>query len=80
MAKKPSIVEVEWEDSAAEGGWSKRDRYLAQEPAQCRTVGYLLKADRKKVILLQSCHPKEDRFTDSLTIPRSCVTSMRKLY
>ena len=70
-------VEVEWEDSCSQGGWSKD--HAKYTPAECRSIGYLLHRDKEKVVLAQS----EDglgKQNDSIVIPASCVKKLRRLY
>ena len=78
MARKLPIVEVEWRDSVSRGRWSTREDYSKETPANCTSVGYLLKSDREKVIIVQSTEEKS-YVLDSITIPRSCVQAIRKL-
>ena len=75
------IVEVEWIDSVRDGGWGKRTRYEAEAVVmKCRSAGYLLKANRQIVCIIQSLDEQKDgNATDSITIPRSCVRSITKM-
>lgn len=80
QSKKLPIVEVEWYDAHSLGAWRARQAYLDEaKTAECRSVGYLLKSNRDGVTLLQSLHPAEDKMTDSITIPRGTVKSVRRL-
>ena len=78
MRKLP-IAEVEWIDSSASGSWRKRQEYEKEQPSECRTAGYLLKANRHCVVIVQSIDPEGDNVSDSMTIPRSCVKSVTRL-
>ena len=74
------IVEVEWVDSVSEGGWRKPAAYLEHiAPDRCRTVGYLLKSNRTLVTVFQSLSDNTGNVTDSITIPRAAVKSMKRL-
>ena len=76
MRKLP-IVEVEWKDANAGGGWRSREEYEKQRPSACRTAGYLLVRNRQHVIIIQSQDNKG--VADSITIPRSEITSIKRL-
>ena len=79
-AKKYHIVEVEWADSLRTGGWRDIKEYveLTVTPT-IKSVGYLLKSNRTVVTLIQSHDPTNSNMTDSITIPRSAIKSVRKL-
>jgi len=69
------IVEIEWYDSCASGGW--RDGYRA-DAMECRTVGYLLHRDKKTICVAQ-CLADNDDNGERFTIPTPCVKRVRKL-
>lgn len=74
------LVEVEWVDSCTFGRWRPKAEYAAAEPAHCRTAGYLLKADKQCVTIVQSMgRDMVEPISDSMTIPRGCVTRIRRL-
>lgn len=73
-----TIVEVDWTDSSSVGRWKSREEYLAYDPLMCRSVGYLLVKDKRKVTLLQSLAEHGD-MADATVIPRACITRMRRL-
>jgi hypothetical protein len=73
-------VEVEWWDSAsADLGWRPQAEYRKEVgPLQCRTVGYLLNRTPKHVTVVQNWD-RNDKVSDSMSIPRSCITKLRVL-
>jgi hypothetical protein len=73
------LVEVEWLDAHACGGWETPATYRADAPAVCCSVGYLLHRTRAALTLVQSCGLTTGEVTDALTIPRGCVRKMRRL-
>lgn len=73
-----TIVEVSWLDACVQGKWGRKDDYLKEGPMLCRTAGYLLKKDKSVVIIVQS-QSVAGGVADSMTIPRSCVTKIRRL-
>lgn len=72
------LIEVEWDDAAVKGKWCGMATYEECEPCRCRTVGYLLKADQRRVVIIQN-QSRDGDVSDSMTIPRGCVRKMRKL-
>jgi hypothetical protein len=71
-------VEVDWVDSTSRGRWATKTSYLDCRLLRCRTAGYLLVKNREKIIVVQSLCDNGD-MTDSMAIPRSCVTKIRRL-
>lgn len=75
------LVEVDWIDSAIRSGWSDVEiMRQKQDIAVCRSVGYLLSADRRMVRLVgsQSAEPGAG-VCDGMSIPRAAVTAMRRI-
>ena len=78
--KKYPIVEVEWLDSITDGGWRPPEAYLASAaPDQCRSGGYLLKSARTSITLMQSRSDLSGNMTNSVTIPRVAVKSIKRM-
>jgi len=77
---KLPIVEIAWVDAQPRAFYSLRGGIVAEATvADCVSVGYLVRSDRTEVTILQSWHPDEDTATDSITIPRRAIKSMRRL-
>ena len=70
------LVLIEWVDSTSMGGWTDNDD---MDLCECETVGFLLKEDKKKVIVAQSISDGATRYCDRFGIPRGCIKSIRKL-
>lgn len=82
MAKRKyklnEILEIEFEDSSCHTGWRTNavlDRDSDVE--QCRTVGYFYK-ETKKGIRLSPAIGSGER-SDTWTIPKSCISKVRRL-
>lgn len=77
------LEEVTWVDSMTGSGWSSIENYQRMETALCRTVGYVAKDSRKELVLVQSQGAETKRTssqaTGSMTIPKSVITSRRKI-
>jgi hypothetical protein len=75
-----NLVEVDWRDSASRGRWDTLDNYKKEVPALCRSAGYMIVKNTRVVILLQtqSINTLNDAL-DAITIPRGCITRIRKL-
>lgn len=69
-------VEVRWIDSASNNGWREMDTDI--KPVKCRSVGHLVKKNKRRVVLVMSVATSK-QYGESLVIPRACVTSIRKL-
>jgi len=72
------IIEVEWIDSAVKGRWQAKAEYEKCQPSLCRTAGYLLVKDEKRIVILQS-NSNDGDVCDSMTIPLVCVKHIRRL-
>lgn len=74
-------VEVEWRDSASSGQWGSKKQYRKRRESvgPVRSIGYLLTHDKDVVQLVQSQSLGTRDITDAITIPRECVTKIRKL-
>lgn len=79
--KVKGLLYVEWLDSAGRRGWHSPDD-IDNEPAFCRTVGWLYQEDKRAVTLV----PTHSEYSDSdpsamdpVTIPRACITRRVKL-
>ena len=75
MGKRLKVYLVEWIDSTSETGWT-HDHDL--ELSTCKTVGYLIKKTKDKVVLVQSMSDS-DSIDNKFAIPRKCITSITEL-
>lgn len=82
MAESPymkHVVEVHWVDACTTSRWRSRKDYLAlATPANCRTVGYILKQTKKSITVVQTQGDNED-MNGSMTIPMGWVEKVRRL-
>jgi len=69
------IVLVKWEDSASASGWTDEDDLA---PAECETVGYLLKKNKDRVVVVQSTSDIA-HYDNRFAIPRGCIKSIKEL-
>lgn len=77
--KKRRIVEVKWLDSSSRAGgvWKDRDHVESNAPVECLSVGYVVARSKKHIVLAAHLAPAEAG--GDMAIPRSAITSMRKL-
>lgn len=78
--KNKKIVEVEWID--AQSGFSQPlslEELEKEEPLHTYSVGYLLKEDKKKVILGFMMFGNDGFFKHWQLIPKGMIIKMRKL-
>jgi len=77
----PKIVEVTWHDTHSESGGWQEPHLVARNvaaPFVVRSVGFLLRADNKCVILAQT-RTTDGRVTDTITVPRGVVRRIKQL-
>ena len=83
VKKRLPLVEVEWIDSGTTKGWRALDYYKDEKPLECRTAGYLVRRDKRVIVIVQSQNFNDDgtlnQLGESMTIPRICVTHLRFL-
>jgi hypothetical protein len=76
------IVEVFWVDSCSRGRWAGLDDYRKERPAICKTCGYLVAQTKTYITIALSqgdMTAMSNNVLDSISIPRSCVTRIRRL-
>ena len=82
LADKFPIVEVTWADAASTGaGWMlarELKEWMDADFTVCKTVGYLVRKDNKKVVVAAS-GTSNDKWSDTTEIPRSQVRRIRRL-
>lgn len=80
MSWPPSkVVEVSWFDANARGAWGSASDYMQHSIAPVLTVGYLLKQDKKEVIVVQSVGADFDDCNGAIAIPLSWIAKMKVL-
>ena len=78
MPSKQRPVEIHWCDiHATDGGW--HDRKLADErkPAECLTVGYIVRESDDYIVLTDSL--MQDGYGCLVAIPRGCIVKPKRL-
>ena len=74
-----TIVEVEWWDARSFGGWSSPAEYAKKGIALCRTVGYLLRRNKREIVVVQNVGDTTGNVSDATAIPTCCVKRVRRL-
>ena len=73
------LVLVEWLDIIGKDSWQSLDKARATSPERFRSVGWLLRRD-KKAVVIAACHSMKDDTTGSVTsIPSGCVCSVKTI-
>ena len=76
MATTLKVVSVEWEDITSHSGWhDAEDNALLP----ITSVGFLMAKDKDNKLISQSISPENSRVAESLLIPMSVVTKIRRL-
>jgi hypothetical protein len=76
------ILEVFWVDSCSRGRWDSLETYRKEQPALCRTCGYLVAKTKTYITIALSqgdMTAMSNNVLDSISIPRGCVTKIRRL-
>ena len=76
---KPIPVEVDWVDSYALTGWCTEKDVESTHADNCLSVGYMVRKDRKEVVLASGQSVDSENRQHLIAIPRCCVKSIRKL-
>ena len=76
MASSLKVVSVEWNDITSHSGWhDAEDNALLP----ITSVGFLMAKDKHNILISQSISPNNDKVAESLIIPLSVVTKIRRL-
>lgn len=80
---KETVVCVEWEDATFNAGYFDKEKELKFRPTRTKTIGFVIRSDRKAVII------SHDRFYDEqgkvdderhiTTIPRGMIRRITRL-
>jgi len=81
--KKWQKVEVFWEDSSHDSGWTKEDEYKESD-LDHSTCGYFLQYTKRTIQIVQSKGETEDfkgiRMTDAMMqIPKKAILKIKKI-
>ncbi len=81
--RKYSLVEIVWEDSRSPSvGWQFIQKADIPNICKCKTVGYLMKKTKRKVVVAQSIgdvRSNQVQVNGFMTIPMRCVMKIVKL-
>lgn len=73
------LVEVVWHDAAGETGWEALYDAQQSDIIVCLTTGYLIKKDRRRVVIASSLRQDGARVEHTTTIPRTWVVKITPL-
>ena len=73
-----TIVEVLWHDACTRGRWAPKEEYLEQEVLPIATTGYLLKRNKRSIVIIQS-QAQNETCSDSITIPLGWIKKITVL-
>jgi hypothetical protein len=75
---KDKRVSVIWHDAASHSmGWAPRRAAASYSPYVVESIGWLLRNDRKAVVVAQTKHGEQ--FSDTIDIPRGMVRKVKTL-
>lgn len=73
-------VEVEWIDSCTNGVWAPPSYHITEsKPTTCRSIGYILVEDTKKIVVAQSMSLNTGNICDTMSIPRVAVLKIKRI-
>lgn len=75
--KHLAVVWVEWIDSSTTGGWSTKERVLAND-LRCWTCGLLVSEDDEAVTVCAS-YSAHESYLDAITIPKVAITKIEEI-
>ena len=73
-----TIVEILWEDACSLSGWDNIETYKNHTAMPVKSVGYLIKRN-KKCITLAGTQALDEGFCQGITIPLSWMKQIRTL-
>lgn len=73
------LVEVVWHDAAGNTGWESLYDAQQADIIVCITLGYLIKKDRRKIVIASSIRKDSERVEHTTTIPRTWVVKITPL-
>lgn len=76
---KLAIYLVVWRDAYAKTGWHEKDIIEALAPARIHTVGFLVKKDKEKIVLVGSWDFNECNGGFPIAIPKGWIERMEKI-
>ena len=79
LCSKRKIVEVEWVDSAATGGWNPARKFIESGTSRCRSVGYMIERSNKQIVLVTNLSDDTGNAGEGMAIPTACVKRVRIL-
>ena len=72
------LYRIDWEDANADGGWKSVDVKIIPRLMLVHSVGYCVAEDKKAIVLCQQL-TEAGRYSDTITIPKNCITKKVKL-
>ena len=81
MKRKKTVCQlyrIDWEDAHADGGWKRVEDIQSPRLLIIHSVGYHVAENKKAVVLAQQLSEKGN-YSDTITIPKNCITKKVKL-
>lgn len=72
------LVVIDWVDSCSNGGvWHSADEVRSSEPSACRSVGWVVREDRRALVLASHLSPHQ--MSGDMCIPKKAITRRRRI-
>ena len=81
MKEKKTVCQlyrIDWEDACADGGWKRVQDVPQPKLLAVHSVGYLVSENKKAIVLAQQLSERGN-YSDTITIPKTCITKKVKL-
>lgn len=72
------LYRIDWEDAKADGGWKNVHDTPKPRLVTVHSVGYCVSEDKKALVLAQQLS-ESGNYSDTITIPKSCIVKKLKL-
>ena len=81
MSFKEKLVCVEWDDASYDSGYYDEEDTKKLEPISVKTIGHLVKSDKKVIVLAMDSINRGDSsdMRHTSTIPKKMITKTRYL-
>lgn len=77
--KKLPLVKVYWQDTCSDSRWADMDEACKERGIPCCSIGWLLRNDKREVVITPMKRTDMRRCNDVQIIPKGCVTAVRKV-
>ena len=78
MSRAMRVVQVDWVDASSQDRWRGKDKLYESELLEVRSIGFVIRSNRKEVVLAQS-RSELDNVCNTIAIPRYSIRKIRPM-